>query len=92
MRLERDEQAPEAGLRGAADEAAAHLRPAQDGLPHLARRRLAESERALVARGIPVPAEGEGERAVLIDDADRLVAVAERAGDRWQPRVVLQDG
>ena len=73
-------------------EAAAHLRPAQDGVPHLVRRRLDEAERSLVARGIPVPADGDGDRAVLLDDADRLVAIAERTGDRWQPRVVLQDG
>jgi len=29
--------------------------------------------------------------AALVDEAGRLVAVAERAGAAWQPRVVLPD-
>lgn len=72
-------------------DAAACLRPAQDALPHFVRRPLTAEERVLVTRGGLVAADGEGERAVLVDDDDRLVAVAERVGDRWQPRVVLQD-
>jgi tRNA pseudouridine55 synthase len=71
--------------------AAAHLRPAQDGMPHFVRRPLTAEERLVVTRGGSVAADAEGERAALLDDRDRLVAVAERLGDRWQPRVVVQD-
>ena len=72
-------------------DAATYLRPAQDGVPHFVRRPLTEEERVLVTRGGSVAGGGEGDRAVLVDDGGRLVAVAERIGDRWQPRVVLQD-
>ena len=45
-----------------------------------------------LCRGIAVQASLPGERAALIDAGGDLVAVAERSGDRWQPRVVLRDG
>jgi len=45
-----------------------------------------------VTRGMAVPTSVGGVRAALVDERDRrLVAVAERKGDRWQPRVVLRD-
>ena len=72
-------------------DASTYLRPAQDGVPHFVRRPLTAEERVLVTRGGSVAADGEGDRAVLLDDGDRLVAVAERLGHWWQPRVVLQD-
>jgi tRNA pseudouridine55 synthase len=59
-------------------DAGRHLRPAQDGVPQLVRRRLEPEERALVTRGGSVAAAGAGERAALLDDGDRLVAIAER--------------
>jgi tRNA pseudouridine55 synthase len=42
-----------------------------------------------IARGQSVPATVPGARALLVDDARQAVAVAERARDEWQPRVVL---
>lgn len=45
-----------------------------------------------VLRGMAVPVRVDGARAALVDERDQgLVAVAERSGDRWQPRVVLRD-
>ena len=45
-----------------------------------------------VARGQTVPAADPGERAAIVDDERNLVAIAERGGDVWCPRVVLTDG
>jgi len=61
-------------------------------IPHLPVERLNEGAVARIGRGMPVPATVPGPRAALTDESDALVAVAERAGDRWQPRVVLRDG
>jgi tRNA pseudouridine55 synthase len=61
------------------------------GLPSLARRTVAPEEAARVVRGLQVAAVGPGDRAVLLDDGGALVALAERVGDAWQPRVVLRD-
>lgn len=44
-----------------------------------------------VLHGMPVPARAAGERAALVDGERALVAVAERSGEQWQPRVVLRD-
>jgi tRNA pseudouridine55 synthase len=45
-----------------------------------------------VARGIDVAASVEGDTGALVNAAnDALVAVAERRGDRWQPRVVMHE-
>lgn len=52
---------------------------------------LDEAGIARVARGLRVPAQVAGDRGALLDDAGELVAVAERQGEEWQPRVVLRD-
>jgi tRNA pseudouridine55 synthase len=44
-----------------------------------------------VVRGLTVPAALPGHRGALLDPDGALVAVAERQGDHWQPRVVLRD-
>jgi len=44
-----------------------------------------------VLHGLPVPAMVAGRHAALRDDAGVLVAVADRDGDQWRPRVVLRD-
>jgi hypothetical protein len=44
-----------------------------------------------VVQGLTVPAGVPGHRGALLDDDGCLVAVAERQGDDWQPRVVLRD-
>jgi tRNA pseudouridine55 synthase len=44
-----------------------------------------------VVHGLPVPAGVPGQRGALLDEDGQLVAVADRRGERWQPRVVLRD-
>ncbi|HEX6059618.1 MAG TPA: tRNA pseudouridine(55) synthase TruB [Gemmatimonadaceae bacterium] len=67
------------------------LRPPLEALGALPVEPLGAEDVGRVTRGIAVPAHATGERAALVDDARALVAVAERQGDRWQPRVVLRD-
>jgi len=71
-------------------------RPAIEALPHLPAITLTPAEVAHVRQGRLAGATGEGTAdgrvAALVDDAGRLVAVAERTGTAWQPRVVLPDG
>jgi len=68
------------------------LRAPRAAIPHLPLERLNDADVARIARGMPVRATVDGARAALADESEALVAVAERAGDRWQPRVVLRDG
>lgn len=42
-----------------------------------------------VNHGRPVAAHAPGEKVALVDESGELVAVAERDGDWWQPRVVV---
>ena len=71
-------------------------RPSLDAVPHLASVALSADVVVHVRHGRAVPL-GSSDfpphttRSALVDDAGRLVAVAERAGDMWQPRVVLPD-
>jgi len=44
-----------------------------------------------VVHGLPVPAAVPGQRGALLDGEGQLVAVADRQGEHWQPRVVLRD-
>ena len=45
-----------------------------------------------VVRGIDIDAHVEGRFAALVTEpSDALVAIAERRGDRWQPRVVMRE-
>ena len=67
------------------------LRPPLEALGALPVEPLGAEDVARVARGIPVSAHAPGARAALVDEARALVAVAERQGERWQPRVVLRD-
>lgn len=46
---------------------------------------------ARVARGQCVPAHIAGARSALVDGAGTVIAIAERRGDEWHPRVVLCD-
>lgn len=53
---------------------------------------LAADEVARIARGIDIPATVDGDVGALVaEEAGALVAVAERRGDRWQPRVVMHE-
>lgn len=62
-----------------------------DALRHLPRLELAAGEAAVIARGgtLPLPASLEGEGAIALVAAGRLVAVGEARGQRCQPRMVL---
>lgn len=68
------------------------LRSALDGLPHLARQELDAADVLRVVRGIAVAASVAGEFGALVHaETGALVAVAERRGDLWQPRVVMRE-
>lgn len=70
----------------------ATIRPPLDALGDMPRQRLDDDEVGRIVRGIDVPATVPGERGALTHPAsDALVAVAERRGDRWQPRVVMRE-
>ena len=72
-------------------EGSAELRPALDALPTLPRITLDEPDAERVLRGIAVPRVGDAPRAALVDaSSGMLLAFAEAAGDRWQPRVVMR--
>jgi tRNA pseudouridine55 synthase len=76
-----------------AERGRAALRSPLDALASLAVETLDAATVERVARGMAIPVSASGARAALVDGRDRrLVAVAERRGDRWQPRVVLRDG
>ena len=83
-----DEAAPIDALR----DGRVSLRSALDGLPHLAVEPLDADAIARIVRGIVVPASVPGAFGALVHGETRaLVAVAERRGDTWQPRVVMRE-
>lgn len=60
-----------------------------DALIGMPRQVVLSDDLARVHHGRPVTAHEPGDRAALIDEGGELVAVAERDGEWWQPRVVL---
>jgi tRNA pseudouridine55 synthase len=66
------------------------LRPARDAVSTLPLQELADEDVARIARGMAVSAKQPGDRCALVDASGALVAIAERRGDSWQPRVVLR--
>jgi tRNA pseudouridine55 synthase len=68
-----------------------HVRPALTALAGLPTERIDSAAALNVAHGRAVDATISGEWAALVDDDSQLVAVAEREGDCWHPRVVLID-
>jgi tRNA pseudouridine55 synthase len=72
-------------------EARPSLRPPLEALGSLSVETLDEDAVRRVTRGMSVPAHAPGERAALVDETRDVVAVAERQGASWQPRVVLRD-
>ena len=68
---------------------AAGLLPSLDALSAFPVEALDEAAVARIAHGLDVEAITEGERAALVDAQGALVALAERRGARWQPRVVM---
>lgn len=65
------------------------IRPMIDAVAQLPREVLDRAAVAEIRHGRAVPATVAGERAALVDASHHLVAVADRDGDRWQPRVVV---
>lgn len=69
-------------------------RPAIEALPHLPVVTLSATDVTHVRQGRLVPAAdagGPAPLAALVEGTGRLVAIAERTADAWQPRVVLPD-
>jgi tRNA pseudouridine55 synthase len=74
-------------------EGGARVRPALAALPHLPIQPLGTADVRRVTSGIAVDAAVDGAWAALTSDpSGALVALAERVGERWQPRVVLREG
>ncbi|MEJ7810971.1 MAG: tRNA pseudouridine(55) synthase TruB [Gemmatimonadaceae bacterium] len=67
----------------------ARVLPPRAALASTPAQSLAAADVARVARGMDVSASVDGPRAALVNEAGALVALAERRGDRWQPRVVM---
>ena len=65
------------------------LRPALDALPEHPVQALEAADVRRVFGGIQVPATVVGQWGALTGPEGALVALAEREGERWQPRVVL---
>ncbi|MEP6692834.1 MAG: tRNA pseudouridine(55) synthase TruB [Gemmatimonadaceae bacterium] len=80
-----------ATLESLSEGTAAPLAPLR-ALASLPAESLTDDEVAKIARGIRVPARAAGHRAALVNGDGELVAYAERAGDEWQPRVVMRHG
>lgn len=70
----------------------ATLRSPREAIPSLPEQRVSDEDAAKLARGMRVSAGVEGDRAALVSDAGELLAIAERCGGQWQPRVVLAHG
>ena len=64
---------------------------AADALVGMSRQVVVGEELARLMQGRPVSASQDGANVALLDDAGALVAVGERDGDWWQPRVVISD-
>lgn len=64
--------------------------PARAAVPGLPAECLTDLEAQRVAHGQSIPARAGGDRAALVRDDGALVAIADREGDSWQPRVVLR--
>lgn len=83
-----DEAVPLERLR----EGTVPLRPPLDALRGMPVEPLTDETIARVVRGIDAPASVAGDVGALVSAATgALVAVAERRGDRWQPRVVMHE-
>jgi tRNA pseudouridine55 synthase len=71
-------------------EGKAHILPARTAVPGLPAEELSDLDARRVARGESVPASVNGSRAALVAGDGALLAIADRDGDRWRPRLVLR--
>ena len=67
----------------------AELIPSADALVGMTRQVVSGEDVDRVNHGRPVAAREEGSQVALVDESGALVAVAERDGEWWQPRVVI---
>jgi tRNA pseudouridine55 synthase len=65
------------------------VRSPREAIPALPAQRVSEDDAARLARGMRVEAGIDGARAALVGEDGALLAIAERSGEQWQPRVVL---
>lgn len=65
--------------------------PAADALVGLARQVVGGDDVLRLTHGRPVAVREEGARVALVDESGALIAVGEREGEWWQPRVVIGD-
>jgi tRNA pseudouridine55 synthase len=65
--------------------------PATDALVGMSRQVVAGEDLKRLAQGRPVMAHEDGAHVALVDEAGALLAVGERDGTWWQPRVVIPD-
>jgi tRNA pseudouridine55 synthase len=64
---------------------------AAEALVGVTRRVVGGDDLLRLTHGRPVAAHEEGATAALVDESGALVAIGERDGDWWQPRVVIAD-
>lgn len=86
----------EAQLVTALREEAPNLRPPLDAVPHLPHVALTHEEVHRIRRGLDIaiaeePASLTSHVALVAAEHGGLIALGERIGDRWQPRVVMRD-
>ena len=66
------------------------VRPARAAVPGMPAEQLTELDARRVAHGQSVPARAGGLRAALLGNDGTLLAIAERDGNAWRPRLVLR--
>jgi tRNA pseudouridine55 synthase len=71
-------------------EGAATVLPARAAVPGLPAEQLTDLDARRVAHGQVVPATTPGSRAALVAGNGDLLAIADRDGDTWRPRLVLR--
>lgn len=71
-------------------EGAAAVLPARVAVPGLPAEQLTDLDARRVAHGQAVPATATGSRAALLSADGALLAIADRDGDTWRPRLVLR--
>ena len=70
----------------------AHVRPSTEALVGMARQVVADDDVERLSHGRPVTAREGGANVALVDQAGELIAIGEREGEWWQPRVVIRGG
>ena len=71
-------------------EGTAPVLPARAAVPGLPAEQLTDLDARRVAHGQSVPASAAGARAALVGGDGALLAIADRDGDTWRPRLVLR--